>query len=66
VLGSGRYCSRFCNESPKVRNGLNSMKLHQYPIPKLENMSAEIIIPNAICHRECFRETVTHQTAPAG
>ena len=30
-VGSGRYRSRFCNDSPTLANGLTSgMKLHQY------------------------------------
>jgi len=30
-LRSGRYHSRFCNDSATLRNGINSMKLHHYP-----------------------------------
>jgi len=30
-VGSGRYHSRFCNDSPTLRNGINSMKLHLVP-----------------------------------
>ena len=29
-VGPGRYRSRFCNDAPTLRNGINSMKLHHY------------------------------------
>ena len=29
-VGSGRYCSRFCNDSPTLRNDINSTELHPY------------------------------------